>query len=303
MGGAVSAGQDNDELVTNLCEANYIKSREVERVFRLVDRGDFFPGDYPEDAYKDLAWKQGNVHISAPCIYCEVMEAFELQEGLSFLNLGSGTGYLSTLVGLMIGPYGLNHGVELYKDVIEYSYSKVVNFLKHAKGLNPASFAMPNFVVGNCLMINPSYRKYDRVYCGAGCPLEHEAYLKSLIKVGGILIVPIRDTLMKYKRISATDWEESNLLPVQFAPLIEPEKTDIADSIIEITAEPYSLQEICRFSILQNIRGNTSKSIRQLPLPTSLLGYLDFYREPQEKKRRVERKGKDPFVMHIVVKR
>ncbi len=32
MGGAVSAGQNNDELVDNLCYENYIHTPEVERV-------------------------------------------------------------------------------------------------------------------------------------------------------------------------------------------------------------------------------------------------------------------------------
>ncbi len=198
MGGAVSAGQDNDELVTNLCQANYIKSLETENVFRVVDRGNYFPGDYPEDAYKDLAWKQGNVHISAPCIYCEVMEAFELKEGLSFLNLGSGTGYLSTMVGLIIGPYGTNHGVELFRDVIDYANEKLVKFMKYNNAFNPAKFCIPQFVLGNSLLMNPSYRKYDRVYCGAACLPEHEDYLKSLLKINGILIVPARDSVSFY---------------------------------------------------------------------------------------------------------
>jgi hypothetical protein len=38
MGGAVSAGEDNDNLIDNLLEADHIKSPEVERVFRAVDR-------------------------------------------------------------------------------------------------------------------------------------------------------------------------------------------------------------------------------------------------------------------------
>ena len=105
MGGAVSAGEDNDDLIDNLKEAQYIRTERVERAFRAIDRGDYYLDDYRDNAYKDLAWKHGNIHLSAPCIYSEVMEALGLQPGLSFLNLGSGTGYLSTMVGLIVGGF------------------------------------------------------------------------------------------------------------------------------------------------------------------------------------------------------
>lgn len=107
MGGAVSAGEDNDELIDNLKEAQYIRTELVEQAFRAIDRADYYLEEYKENAYKDLAWKHGNIHISAPCIYSEVMEALELQPGLSFLNLGSGTGYLSSMVGLILGKSGV----------------------------------------------------------------------------------------------------------------------------------------------------------------------------------------------------
>lgn len=99
----MSAGEDNDDLIDNLKEAQYIRTDRVEQAFRAIDRGDYYLDDYRDNAYKDLAWKHGNIHLSAPCIYSEVMEALKLQPGLSFLNLGSGTGYLSTMVGLIIG--------------------------------------------------------------------------------------------------------------------------------------------------------------------------------------------------------
>ena len=41
MGGAVSSGKDNDELVDNLCYEGYITTPEVEAVFRMIDRQNY----------------------------------------------------------------------------------------------------------------------------------------------------------------------------------------------------------------------------------------------------------------------
>jgi protein-L-isoaspartate O-methyltransferase len=109
MGGAVSTGDDNDELVDNLVDADYIKSHKAERIFRAVDRADYFLPEHRDSAYKDLAWKHGHLHLSAPCIYSEVLESLELEPGQSFLNLGSGTGYLSTMAGLVLGELSHIH--------------------------------------------------------------------------------------------------------------------------------------------------------------------------------------------------
>ena len=52
MGGAVSAGEDNNHLVDNLREADYIKTEQVERVFRAVDRINYYLEGYKDNAYK-----------------------------------------------------------------------------------------------------------------------------------------------------------------------------------------------------------------------------------------------------------
>jgi len=278
MGGAVSAGQDNDELVDNLKEANYIKSPEVEQVFRLVDRADYFPEGTQQHAYKDLAWKSGNIHLSAPCIYSQVLESLELKEGLSFLNLGSGTGYLSTMIGLMIGSSGVNHGVEMFEDVVEFAEKKLGIF-KTSPAYQGTNFSEPVFIVGNCLSLNTHYRQYDRVYCGAACPAEYEEYMKSLVKVGGILVMPFNEKLCRMRRIGENQWDIEGVLPVSFAPLIDCKEEKELLQFIEIPTHPRYLQDLCRLVIRKTLGPQGVKRLTDLPLPPALVMYLNYFHE------------------------
>ncbi|XP_074640861.1 uncharacterized protein LOC141898708 [Tubulanus polymorphus] len=248
MGGAVSQGENNDELIDNLAEADYIKTPNVEKVFRAVDRAMYYLPDHRESAYKDLAWKHGNLHLSAPCIYSEVMESLKLEPGLSFLNLGSGTGYLSTMAGLLIGPYGVNHGVELHADVVDYANERVEEFKKSSDSFEEFEFCPPKFVIGNCLLLSGNYHLYDRVYCGAACPPEHENYMKNLIKIGGILVIPINDQLLQITRTREAAWETKTVLPVSFASLVLPLKTKT--ELVELPDnDAMKLQDISRLCI------------------------------------------------------
>lgn len=256
MGGAVSAGEDNDELIDNLKEAHYIRSDLVERAFRAIDRADYYLEDFRDSAYKDLAWRHGNLHLSAPCIYSEVMEALDLQPGLSFLNLGSGTGYLSTMVGLILGPFGVNHGIELHADVVEYAYQKLDYFIKNSDSFDKFEFCEPTFVVGNCLEIPPECRQYDRVYCGAGVQKEYENYMKNLLKVGGILVLPLEEKLTKITRTGQSSWETKKIIAVTFAPLVQPKQNvnGRPKSAPLPIFEVRTLQDLCRIAIRHTLR-------------------------------------------------
>ncbi|KAE8741311.1 hypothetical protein FOCC_FOCC013165 [Frankliniella occidentalis] len=246
MGGSVSTGVDNDDLVDNLYVANYIKTPIVERVFRAVDRAMYFTPLGRDSAYKDLAWKSGNIHLSAPCIYSEVMENLNLGPGMSFLNLGSGTGYLSTMAGLILGSFGINHGVEIHRDVINYALEKLEEFKKTSAAMDEFDFCEPKFVEGNCLQLDSCSMKYDRVYCGAACPLSSESYMNNLLKVGGILVVPLNDRLLKITRVSETVWEKRSILPVAFANLIG---VSASHTVILPKVEPIPLMDACRTAI------------------------------------------------------
>ncbi|XP_019827557.2 protein-L-isoaspartate O-methyltransferase domain-containing protein 2 isoform X2 [Bos indicus] len=291
MGGAVSAGEDNDELIDNLKEAQYIRSELVEQAFRAIDRADYYLEEFKENAYKDLAWKHGNIHLSAPCIYSEVMEALDLQPGLSFLNLGSGTGYLSSMVGLILGPFGVNHGVELHSDVTEYAKQKLDFFIRTSDSFDKFDFCEPSFVTGNCLEISPDCSQYDRVYCGAGVQKEHEEYMKSLLKVGGILVMPLEEKLTKITRTGPSAWETKKILAVSFAPLIQPCQSESGKSRL-VQLPPLavrSLQDLARIAI----RGTIKKVIHQEAVNKNGNGLKNT---PRFKRRRVRRRRLETIV-------
>ncbi|KAM9249978.1 protein-L-isoaspartate O-methyltransferase domain-containing protein 2 isoform 2-T2 [Dugong dugon] len=285
MGGAVSAGEDNDELIDNLKEAQYIRTELVEQAFRAIDRADYYLEEFKENAYKDLAWKHGNIHLSAPCIYSEVMEALELQPGLSFLNLGSGTGYLSSMVGLILGPFGVNHGVELHSDVIEYARQKLDFFIKTSDSFDKFEFCEPSFVTGNCLEISPDCTQYDRVYCGAGVQKEHEDYMKNLLKVGGILVMPLEEKLTKITRTGPSAWETKKILAVSFAPLIQPCPSEAGRSRPVQLPLPVvrSLQDLARIAIRSTIK-------KIIPQETASKNENGLKNTPRLKQRRIRRR-------------
>lgn len=300
MGGSVPKGETNDELIDNLVEAKFIKSEQVEQAFRAVDRAYFHPGEYEDDAYKDLPMKCGNLHISAPCIYTNVMENFELGRGLSFLNIGSGTGYLSTMVGLIIGPYAMNHGIDIYPDLLEYSNKNVEYFIKYSPGFDHSKFCKPRFFLCDVAALETDL-KYDRVYCGARIPNERFLdNVKKFVCASGILIYTFGESLVKMKRLEGDMWEVSHLSHVQFSDL-QIASDEIAPVIIY--NQPCSLKAICRTVLLTHISMKDYHLLDDLHIPNTLIRYLKYHRDgqPPSRMRKARRNSEDEEINFRII--
>jgi len=220
-----SGGTNNDEMVDNLKRFGVISTETVERGFRAVDRKFFVPKGNEESAHSDQPLKEGNVHISAPHIYGSALEALELNENssLSFLNVGSGTGYLSCIVAEILGPKSVNFGVEIHEDVVNHCQESVTKWRcareKRACGKRQSNSdasstendAGPHlhFIHGNGLNVSPTTGEsvvgFDRIYVGAAVERSDLPKISKLLCPGGILVGPVDDELTKIVRIGPLD--------------------------------------------------------------------------------------------------
>ena len=209
----LSHASTNAQLVRNL-QQNSVLRPEVASVFMKVDRGLFldqiderdlpFPG---RGLYLDCAYAIGdNAQISAPHIHAMTLgllaEAVnrrrdhKLKENgvggraLSALDIGSGTGFMTACLSVLLGDEGTVLGIEHMPDLVKTSQKNCDRIASCRAKRQARHFRI---VVGdgrdfNCAELGG--RKFDLVHCGAAVTEIPDAMM-SLLKPGGRLVVPV----------------------------------------------------------------------------------------------------------------
>lgn len=160
----------------------------------LVDPACFyFPQSSLSRAHLDEPIREGQIHISAPHIYGCIVEALHVtpNSSMSFLNIGSGTGYLSTIVARMLGPTAMCYGIELSRPAYDHG---IVSVNRWKEDNAEAELPLMEFIHGNGLLIDTTTGEathgFDRIYVGAAIDRSKLSELASLLRLGGILVGP-----------------------------------------------------------------------------------------------------------------
>uniref|UniRef100_A0A7E4VHF5 Protein-L-isoaspartate O-methyltransferase domain-containing protein 1 n=1 Tax=Panagrellus redivivus TaxID=6233 RepID=A0A7E4VHF5_PANRE len=256
MGQSQTTGRNNHDLVDQQVADDTIETTRVEFALRIVDRGLFFTDSDPKVRYKDAAWKAegSKLHISAPSIYAMVLEHLQPQRGQKFLNLGSGTGYFSSVVGMFLGSNGVNHGVELHPETVEWARNRQAK-LQETYVPSVFDWCAPEFFTGNVFQLKTDMR-YDRIYIGAKVPEGMRLQFVKLLKVGGVAIMPYGSVLQRIQRSSEKTFLSFNISSVDFSGLCLPEPGSEYDRPVEIpmdSAMP-TLSKLARNVIMKQLR-------------------------------------------------
>ncbi|XP_021929104.1 protein-L-isoaspartate(D-aspartate) O-methyltransferase isoform X3 [Zootermopsis nevadensis] len=179
-----SHGRDNADMVRNLRANGIIRSQIVEDVMLKVDRGKYAKFNPYMDAPQGIGY---GVTISAPHMHAHALELLKdhLKEGEHALDVGSGSGYLTVCMALMVGETGVAVGIDHIPELVEFSRNNVQRDKPALLENNRLKL-----MVGDGRQGYSVDAPYNAIHVGAASPsLPHD--LIAQLKPGGRLIVPV----------------------------------------------------------------------------------------------------------------
>ena len=198
-----------------------VTSPRVLEAMRQVPREAFLPDSMRELAYEDSPLPIGEKQtISQPYIVALMTEALALRGNEKVLEIGTGSGYAAAVLAHLASDV---YTVERIGSLAERSAALLGRLgygnvrVKHADGTRGWAEEAP----------------FDAIVVAAGAP-EVPASLKSQLKIGGRLVIPVgtyrrAQELVRVTRLSEDEYKTENLADVRFVSLVGAEGWEADD--------------------------------------------------------------------------
>lgn len=201
-------------LVEILIRNGYLKSPQVIRAFNEITRADFVPKEFEQEAEVDIPLPIGfGQTISQPTTVAIMFELLDAQAGQRVLDIGSGSGYTSALLGNIVGTNGKVAAIEYLPELHEMTKTNIEKF-----GL--VSAGVVECVLGDGNEGYASLQPYDRILVSAA-PDDIPQALKTQLAVGGKMVIPIHNHLCYIEKRGENDFYREEFPGFSFVPLVQ----------------------------------------------------------------------------------
>lgn len=172
---------NNQTLIEKLKREGTLRSKSVENALFVVDRYNFVPKKYTDEAYDDhpLSIGEGQT-ISQPTTVVIMLELLDLKKGDTVLEIGGGSGWVTALMAHLVGDRGYIWAYEINDKVARFGRKNLNNF----KSENYS------YIHGDAKNHWGDDAPYDRIIAGAAFPFLFPE-LVNLLKSPGIAVIPV----------------------------------------------------------------------------------------------------------------
>lgn len=155
---------------------------QVKEAFLAIDRSRFVLDEFKELAYQDIALPLiAEQTISQPTTIAIMIDVLQIKKGMRVLEVGAGSGYVAALLSYLVGKKGHVYAVEMRPELARLCENNV-----REKNVS--------VILANGYKGLPDKAPFDRIIVSAAANKIPGALIEQLA-IGGILVIPIGDTL------------------------------------------------------------------------------------------------------------
>ena len=197
-------------LINEMILSGILQDPVIIDTFSSVDRKYFVPESVKEYVYVDAPLAIGNDQtISQPSTVAFMLEKLHVQKGNKILDIGSGSGWTTALLCQLAGEYGSVIGLERVDTLVELGKKNLSHFnVERHCHIRKAGekLGLPG-------------ETFDRILVSASATQIPEE-LFSQLNVGGMLVIPVGNSIYTFKKISETEVKQDESYGFTFVPLI-----------------------------------------------------------------------------------
>jgi protein-L-isoaspartate(D-aspartate) O-methyltransferase len=198
------------QLIQNLIGNGSLRTPEIIHAWHKIDRADFLPNGMKEYVYENVPLPIGfGQTISQPQVVALMLELLQPKRGEKILDVGSGSGWQSALLAEIVGKTGEVTAVERIPELFAFGKNNLAKY--HFRNIKT--------IAGDGTVPLQPAGYYDKIIVAAAGENVPEA-LKSQLKVGGTLIIPIKESIFVLTKIDNEHFSTKELPGFLFVPLI-----------------------------------------------------------------------------------
>ena len=201
-------------LVEILIRNGYLKAPHIIRAFHEVARAEFVPAEFEREADADIPLPIGyGQTISQPTTVAIMLELLDPQPEQHVLDVGSGSGWTSALLGHIVGGKGTVIAIEHLPELHALTKKNVDKFGFLSTGIVEC-------VLGDGSRGYVSKEPYDRILVSASSD-DVPVALKAQLALGGKMVIPIHNHLCYLEKRGEGDFYTEEFPGFSFVPLVQ----------------------------------------------------------------------------------